>query len=245
MSPQPTDGLARKVAVTLMELLVVVLIISILSTIATGVYTNQTRRARVAATQDLIRQLSVAITRYENDLGAFPPSGTSTVFPPTSTGARYDGSGLLELALVHSMNGNANAPASSLWQGPYISLQAGATLPTPIIATDTPVTTASQYVMGGYNIVDPWGGTIHYVQHEDYGTSTGTTFAGGTTLFPPGFDAAAAGANSNLPAPNPYYATEIYYNPSTYQLFSYGPDGKTLAKPYYGTAADDINNFGY
>jgi prepilin-type N-terminal cleavage/methylation domain-containing protein len=238
MSQQPTNARARRLALTLMELLVVVLILSILSTIATGVYTDQTRRARVAATQDLIHQLSIAITRYENDLGAFPPSGTSPTYPPVAPDARNDGSGLLELALVHSMNGNATAPASTLWQGPYISLQAGQLAAFNASATSGTTTVA----IGGYNMLDPWGGAIRYVRHEDYGTSTGATFAGGTAMFS---TAAPTGANPNLPAPNPYFATEIYYNPSTYQLFSYGPDGTTLAKPYFGTAADDINNFGY
>src|SRR5262245_29463523 len=106
-------------AVTMVELLVVVLIIGILATVATGVYTGEARRARVAATSDLIRQLEVGITRYEVDTGALPPSGSGNGLNPQQNqqgGAvnRLNGSGYLHVALIYSMSGSANRPASPL-----------------------------------------------------------------------------------------------------------------------------------
>jgi type II secretory pathway pseudopilin PulG len=244
-SPQTA---ARRMAVTLLELLVVVLILSILATIATGVYTNQTRRARIAATRDLIGQLKIAITRYEVDLGVFPPSGSSKVYPPsalssTNTADFRDGSGLLQLALVHSMSGNAANPASSLWLGPYINVHAEQ-LKAPAGA-ETP---------GNYDLLDFFGNPLIYVKSDDYAINNGVTtedFTGGTQVFS---GSAPSGANPDLPAPNPFLALgETYYNPSGYQIISKGPDGLTLtaAVPplgtlvYKGAAADDITNFGY
>jgi prepilin-type N-terminal cleavage/methylation domain-containing protein len=226
----------RATAVTLLELLVVVIIVGILATIATGVYTNQTRRARIAATIDLINQLQIGIVRYEVDLGSYPPSGSSTLYPPGDltggdTSNRRDGSGVLHLALMHSMSGNAYTPASRLWHGPYINVQA-----------ENLAATIGGNVPGNTDFLDSWGGAIIYVVSPDYGTP-GTGFTGGTQVF----SAPVADANPALPAPNPYLARgETYYNPGTYQIISYGPDGLTLPDPAFkGAAGDDLTNFGY
>lgn len=226
-------------AVTLMELMVVVLIIGILSTIATGVYTGKTHEARIAAAHALIHNLEVAITRYELDTGSLPPSGTGLLpLEPITSGTatlnRENGSGYLHEALLHSVSGSAMTPASSLWKGPYINLQVDQIQPKP---GDAPTP-------GMINIVDPWGNPILYFASSEYGVSSGN-YWGGTKMFA----APTAGGHPNLPAPNPYAASEIYYNPKTFQLISYGPDGTTMAsgagESYAGAAADDINNFGY
>lgn len=224
--------LSRRMAVTLMELMVVVLIIGILSTIATGVYTGKTHEARIAAAHALIHNLEVAITRYELDTGSLPPSGSGVlpldVITSGSTTTRENGSGYLHLALVHSVSNNATAPASTLWKGPYINLQLDQIQPKGKDAA-TP---------GMINIVDPWGNPILYFASPEYsGTSAGYT--GGTKMF----TTPVAGANPKLPAPNPF-ASEVYYNPKTFQLIGFGPDGTTLDS-YPGAGADDINNFGY
>lgn len=230
-------------AVTLLELVVVVLIISILATIATGIYTGETRRARIAAAQDLIHQLSVAIARYEVDCGSQPPSGSGTTLPPPVASSRYDGSGYLHLALLYSMSGSANKPASALWHGPYIAFQAS--------EVGMPIDFTGSNNVGMINILDPWQSPVRYVSHEDYG-STGGNFSGGTLLFG---STAPTGANPKLPAPNPFAAQgETYYNTSTYQLISLGPDGQTLDSlnggtvgnfSFAGAAEDDVTNFGY
>lgn len=144
-------------AVTLMELMVVALIISVLATSATGVFLGQIREARVTAANDLIRQIEVAITRYQTDLGSLPPSGT------TVSGLRSDGTGNLYKALAHGMNDNATKTPSS-WHGPYLTFQ------------------MAQVDSNG-NILDPWGGIIRYVQASDY-TSQDGSFVGGTKVRP-------------------------------------------------------------
>ena len=235
---------SRRWGFTLIEMLVVVVIISILATIATGVYTGATRRARIAHTVDLIHQLETAIARYESDLGVFPPSGSGDVLlPPDSLSSRLNGSGYLQVALMHSLSGNAQIPASPLWQGPYITIKQEQLAPDTLDAVSLPAR---------YNILDAWGNPMFYVQSEDYSTVT-TNFWGGTRIFsstrPTTFD-----SNPNLPAPNPYFTQgETYYNPSTYQIVSFGPDGVTPGMEagteaqtnYTGTGLDDVTNFGF
>lgn len=228
-------------AVTLMELLVVVLIISILATIATGVYTGEARRARVAATQDLIKQLEIGIARYEVDTGSLPPSGSGAQLPPsemTTGSSRLNGSGYLFIALTKSLSGNSMKPLSPLWDGPYIQFQA------------KQLKSQVSNVPGRIDIVDAWGNPILYVNANDY-TKSGGGFNGGTRLFT---GTLPAGANTDLPAPNPFAALgETYYNTSTYQLVSLGPDGQSgsivnvlsFSYSFVGTDADDITNFGF
>lgn len=210
-----------RLAVTLLELLVVLLIVSILATLATGVYTGETRRAKVAATAALIHDLELAIARYEIDLGVIPPSGSGSL-SALSTGA--DGSGFLYTALVHSVSGNAYSPANSLWRGPYINLQAK--------NLDSGATSAGQT-----DILDAWGNPVVYFASYDYVSDGATQMFSGT---------APTGADPDLPAPNPFVSLgETYYNTSTCQIYSLGPDGATLSDPYAGAAADDVSNFGY
>ncbi len=227
-----------KLAVTLLELLIVVLIISLLATVATGVYSNQAERARIAATHALISNLEMAITRYELDTGSYPPSGSGIAVPPINSPSlsdRNDGSGYLHLALVHSLTGNSNFPETR-WQGPYVNLQKN-----QLRGSQEP-----SLMPGQYDILDPWGRPLIYVRRSDYGVRNGN-FNGGTNLFP---GAAPVGANTSLPAPNPFVALgETYYNAGSYQIISLGPDGMSLGSlngySFTGAAADDVTNFGY
>lgn len=219
--------------------MVVVLILSILATIATGVYTGKTQEARIAAAHALIHNLEVAITRYEIDTGSLPPSGSGPM-PVTTTDARNNGSGYLHEVLVHGVSSNAYQPGSNLWKGPYLTLQIGS-----FAVKDAG---GNINAPGMIDILDPWGMPILYYAWPEYATTTGN-YSGGTYLFTA---TAPDGANANLPAPNPYASTETYYNPRTFQLISFGPDAATLSPTsaaglnfsLAGAAADDITNFG-
>jgi prepilin-type N-terminal cleavage/methylation domain-containing protein len=219
-------------AVTLLELLAVVLILGILATIATNVYVGQVERARIAATSETIRELSVAITRYEIDTGEFPPSGTGTI-ANVDSGSGFEiqiiaqtgtGNGLLYESLVHSLSGDANNPIAPTWAGPYISFNAEV-----VQFTST---------RGRSQIVDAWGRPFQHLRHPDYGRST-ETFVG-AELFP---GVRPTGASIVLPSFSPHAATETFYNPSTFQIFSFGPNRTTLGAPFRGTEFDDINNY--
>src|SRR5690348_16012390 len=108
-------------AFTLLELLVVVLILGLLSTIAVGVFTHQVERARYAAARATISAIELAVERYEIDLGEYPPSGSGTL--PYSTPSTFEGCGYLQVALMESLSGKSTQPLSARWQGPYLTVK--------------------------------------------------------------------------------------------------------------------------
>jgi type II secretion system protein G len=219
-----------KKAFTLLELLVVVLILGILSTIAVGVFTSQVERARFAAAKATISAIELAVNRYEIDLGSFPPSGTGTSLPPAtpSSGPVVDGCGYMQLALMHSLNGSSTAPLDPRWQGPYLTVKKellGDSTGTPIEEIVGP-----QPGLAEVQILDPWHAPYRYIRFgpapDGYGNYG---FVGGGTV---------------LPTTHPFFATETYYNPQTFQIVSKGPNGYTPAPPNFGTDPDDVTNFG-
>lgn len=207
--------------VTMLELLVVVVIIGILSTIAVGAYAKNVQRSKYVKIRAEIRTLEIAIARYEVDTGALPPSGSGSTFAPSnlSTAGNAEDSGYLVMALKSSLNNNPAAPLSERWVGPYIDWdynRLGNTNGAPI-TTSAGASTA----VGEISFLDPFGLPYQYIRSTDYASRGGT----------------------RLPSGNPYAATEIYFNPSTYQIFSFGADGVTTASPERGLGGDDVTNF--
>ncbi|GAB4321750.1 MAG: hypothetical protein Kow0059_16560 [Candidatus Sumerlaeia bacterium] len=208
-----------KQGVTLIELLVVLLIIGILSTISVGLYTQHIERARIAAAKDMIHQLEVAVTSYQIDVGQLPPSGSGTAIAPSppNPSSPAVGCGYMQLAIQHSLNGNALAPLDRRWIGPYVEVDANK------LGDLNGNTTLTGLSMAQVNILDPWQTPYYYVRHQDYSSFGGTVRA----------------------ASDPFRNTETWYNPSTFQIFSFGPNKQTLPVPNRGTETDDINNWGY
>lgn len=207
-----------KKAFTLMELLIVVLILGLLATVAVGVYTSQVERARYAAARTTINALELAISRYQLDVGEFPPSGSGN--PVT-----FEGNGWLYLALTRSVSGDTSAPASMRWQGPYIDVKQ---LNLGLLDGSPIETTTSLVGMSDVQILDPWGSPYRYVRSN--GSPDDNYTVNGAT---------------RLPASNPFAATDVYYNPATFQISSNGRNSVTNAIPQIGTQDDDVNNFGY
>lgn len=205
----------KKTGVTMLELLVVVLIIGILSTIAVTVYVGQVERARVAAAYHTVRSLELAIARYELDVGQYPPSSSGPTVSPVSPLTPSVGCGYLQLALLHSLSGNVYQPLDKRWLGPYMEFDEVqlSDLGGSPIKSGTP---KSQI-----QFLDPWGTPYTYTRHQDYARF------GGTKLWPS----------------DPYRDTETYYNPKTIQIFSVGANGYTYPVPYRGLETDDVNNW--
>jgi hypothetical protein len=126
------------------------------------VFIGQVTRAKVAAAADTIRQLEVAIARYEIDTGQLPDSHTvgSTL-----------GNGWLMEALLHSTGGNINSPSSPRWQGPYIEFNADQ-LRVPGVngAPDDPSIPDERETQ----LLDPFDSPYNYVRFTDYETQNGT-----------------------------------------------------------------------
>lgn len=198
----------------MIELLVVVLTLGILATIAVGVFTTQVERSRYAAAKSTISALELAINRYQIDTGEFPESGS------LSAPAGYlDGCGKMQLSLMH----NPSATSVTLWRGPYITIKNDQLGDFNGIRLEELTTPPEQ---ADVQILDPWHQPYRYVRSgpapDDYALSGGT----------------------KLPTTHPFAATEVYYNPSTFQIVSKGTNGITLIPPDYGTDKDDITNFG-
>lgn len=206
--------------VTLLELLVVLVIISILSSVAVGVYSNQVMRAKYSRTRAEIRTLEVAITTYEVDTGHLPPSGSGTNLAPNSPNpsSPYQGSGYLQLALRGSLNGNPHAPLTPRWQGPYVDWdynRMGNLQGQPITGG------GANTALPSISFLDPFGNPYYYIRHQDYEQLGGT----------------------RLPSQNPFFQTETWYNPSTFQIVSFGANGTSMVHPRVGEEVDDITNF--
>lgn len=285
MRPSRTPSKSRR-AVTLLELLVVVVILGILSTVATNVYTGHVLRAKNAATRDTIREIGVAVVRYEIDTGEFPLSGSGVVVPtagganitsrlaprgPSPTAeiaalgpdtpalneaAPRSGSGFLYLQLVHSLSADIRAPFPITWDGPYLEFPAD-----KILGVDD---TGLILEPGQVQILDSFGIPFEYVNYLEYITPLtqvhGVTIAAAADPNTKGSELFATGqkplsAQDSLPDGSPFQATETFYNPRTFQIYSVGVNGTTydgLAPPtddpgleFAGAERDDINNFGY
>lgn len=208
-------------AVTLLELLVVLVIMGILASVAVTVYTGHVDRARVAACRDTIRQIELAINRYEVDTGQLPPSSSGLTFSPDpllyegNSSIGSFGSGYLQLALIHSLSGDLYSPLHQRWLGPYIQPdedQLGDRFGFPVT-----LTTPKGYVQ----LLDPWGLPYYYIRYDHYANLGGTRY----------------------PSTHPFFSSETYYNPSSFQIFSMGRNGSTYPVPYRGEETDDVNNW--
>ncbi|MBI5778579.1 MAG: type II secretion system major pseudopilin GspG [Planctomycetes bacterium] len=84
---------------TLIELMMVVIIIGILAAIVVPKFTGQTEKARRAAAKMEIRNISMALDRYEMENGAFPTT---------------------EQGLKALMEKPTSSPMPRDWSGPYL-----------------------------------------------------------------------------------------------------------------------------
>jgi len=209
--------------VTLLELLVVLMILGLLATIAYSVYSSHILRAKFAAASAQIHELELACSQYELDTGQFPPSSSGTRLAPGPIDPINDpaqgavGCGYMITALVASLSGDPRNPIDPFrWKGPYIELsqsRVGTILGEPLDPTQP-------LVMPQVQLLDPWGMPYYYVRSVDYATFGGT----------------------RVPTNSPF-ATDIWFNPSTLQIVSFGPDGVSPLRPNLGTGPDDVTNF--
>ncbi len=226
-----------KKAFTLLELLVVVLILGLLSTIAVGVYTRQVERAKVATARATISAIELAVARYQIDTGEYPPSGSGAL--PHSTPGTYQGNGYMQVALMSSLSGSSSVPLSPRWQGPYLSVKNDILGDLNGFRVDDP-NRPTAIVPGTLQILDPWQQPYRYVRSMSLANGTNDpdnyTQNNGTRL--------PDGSDPQRPA-HPFAQLETYYNASTFQISSKGPDGATLTSAGdHGTDMNDVTNFG-
>jgi len=213
---------ANRRAVTLIELLVVLAILGLLATVAYGVYSAHVLRAKATACSLQIHELETACTQYQVDCGEYPPSSSGTrlapgpIDPSNNPGEGAIGCGYLITALVASLSGDMHNPIDLRWKGPYIELNQSRLCD----ITGQPLDPSQPIPMPAVQLPDPWGTPYYYVRSADYATFGGT----------------------RVP-PNSPFASDIWYNPSTVQIVSWGPNQTSNARPFLGTDDDDITNF--
>ena len=208
----------RRQAMTLVELLVVLIIIGLLSTAAVNVYIGRVTLARVAAVRTTIAQLETAIAQYQVDVGQLPPSASGTALapsPPDNTTFPGEGCGYLFVCLTRSLNGDMLNPIDARWHGPYIEI------PESRVGQMSGFPVDSTPLLPAVQILDAWRRPFLYIRSDDYSALGG----------------------AKLPTGSPF-ASEVYYNAHGFQIISTGPDGLTNSDPFSrGTDVDDITNF--
>lgn len=136
-------------------------------------------------------------------------------FPPSGSLGTYDGCGWLQLALLHSLSASAFRPLDYRWQGPYLEFDANQ------FGTLSGGPIASGITPPELQILDPWKTPYLFIRNTEYQAAFATI----------------------LPVSSPYRNTETWYNPTTFQIISFGRDRQTLAPPNRGLAPDDVSNF--
>jgi prepilin-type N-terminal cleavage/methylation domain-containing protein len=212
----------RQHGLTMIELLVVLAIIGLLVTIAYAVYSGHVFRAKLAATAVEISEIETACSQYEVDTGQYPVSSSGTrlapdpVDPSNEAGEGAIGCGYMITCLVASLSGDPRNPIDPRWQGPYIELDPKR-LGTILGERIDP---SQNIPMPEVQLLDRFGQPYYYVRSVDYEDYLGTV----------------------VPDDSPF-ATEIWYNPSTVQIVSKGPNNLSPPRPFLGTDLDDITNF--
>jgi prepilin-type N-terminal cleavage/methylation domain-containing protein len=204
----------NKRAFSLIELLVVVAIIGILAAIIVPNVRIYMERARITKTAALIGQLETAITLYENQLGKYPPSYNPQLL---YIALNQEAKSPIDLSAedvrlfspdddldghfwLNELDRENNIREATLQRAGVASVHLTAQIEENVI-------------------VDAWGNPIYYVSSDEYNPGRRTDFRSGRAKF--NDDAACAFEMREGKRFRPF-------KPSTFQLFSFGPDQRTI-----------------
>ena len=188
---------------------------------------GQLERARITRAKVEIQAMSLAINHYYFDVGEYPISSTGSLLAPGTPNptAPFVGNGYMQTAILRSMNGFPFAPLDPRWKGPYQEFDMDQ------LGTLSGAAISSSTALPQIQILDPWGTPYYYCRAGELNSLT----------FTPSDYLAFGG--TRIPASNPLANYETYFNWSTFQLISFGPDRQSPAHPLTGLGPDDITNF--
>lgn len=174
---------------TLLELLAVIAIIAVLTSVVIGVGRRASESGKIARAKAELAVLSAALESYKRQYGDYPQTGAVAVNALTATPAADDGPGILFNALAGKRGPRA---ALTAIDGPMfaefakLSLQSSTSLPTP--GNTTQLANA---------FLDPWGHRYLYFYKTDATSWTNPSFV----LYSAGPDADRAATEAECHTP--------------------------------------------
>ncbi len=186
---------------TLIEILAVVLIVGILSTILIVNLGEASEAARVSTTETQLRMLEGVLDQYANEQGDWPRS----LFTQEE-GVPNDG-----------LNVGVEAMVVALWSNGW---EAGGSLEADdLVNVDNDRAARSLSDLGRelLEIADAWGNPIAYFHHRDYEAAERPYLT---------FDPESGAEFTSFPKAFKNATTGRYFRNTKYQLISAGPDGE-------------------
>ena len=208
---QPSAGF------TLVEVLVVIAILATLAGLITASVNMAMGSAEVKNCKNEINRLGAAIDAYLNSasLGDYPPTSLERWYNVAGNGIN-DG---IESLVAHLATKNAGGPFYEFSDDALQNLDKD-TLENVDLFTELNWQFAKNEL---FEIVDPWGNPYVYIHNNDYERTFVMLTDGGKRFT-------VTGASSEK--------TGTFHAPTTYQLWSFGPDGEDN-----GGEGDDITSW--
>lgn len=192
----------RSRAFTLVELLTVIAVLAILSSLAVGLIRGAQQRAQLARAKSELALLAQALEEFKRTYGDYPQSGPSAANSQRVTGTAGPGLASAQAILFNALTGvyGPTGSAGGRLNGPLLVDISRFTLEVPFTAADLttfsiPVGTPPAKPAVDNAFVDPWGNRYLYF-YKRPGAAATTWLAPAYLLYSAGPD----GAATNLPA---------------------------------------------
>jgi prepilin-type N-terminal cleavage/methylation domain-containing protein len=193
-------NMRRKQGFTLIELLIVIAIICILAGMLLAGIAVAIKRAKIASTRMLIKNMELAVKAYYNDWGKYPPDADWTNDPTPEIAVK-------EMYRALYTDGDTFSRAGAPGWGPYITMELR------YMEESSREDSDGDGNIDAATIIDSWGHTIYY----DNNWTEGTEYKGNN---PP------TTYGNHLDTAEDDEFDSIYTDVNaTFDLFSAGPDG--------------------
>lgn len=184
---------------TLIEILVVLAIIATLAALILPNLLSVGRSSEITETQAVIDALCTNLAAFESDFGDYPPSTLSHSMLKLKSGNKINEG--VECLVIGLSTRNKKGPYMDWQESQLVNLDEDATPKKPF----------NTYLGNKklWEVCDFWGNAFIYIHHRDYGKKFKYVDQEGNTFTVQAQKSAKLGT---------------YFNPTTFQLWSLGPD---------------------